>query len=370
MVPTLVEHLHVVTGPSPRAGVPVLATAAVYVAVAGAGMLGAPEFTGLSARSRTRVPLVAGILLTYAGLVIALATTGRLSITRTTAALALTLVAASSLGLSPRTQLVGGASLATGQVVATYEGGSTNTVAIALHLVAAAVWIGGVVHLAAFGTGRRERARLGVAVRRFSRYALTASAVLAGTGVVLLFVHHIGPGDLATSRFGNVLVVKSTLLVLAAGLGLAHRLGRPWRALAVRRELLRVEAGVLACALAFAALLTETALPQQALAFAGPGIAVVSLGGGQSVDLFVTRHGGWGVVQLVSNWPVQLVDRATGLSVQLNPGKMTHVRLRAGIAALELTSGDDDRTVDIAAAASLAGESPDYQLGRAVALGG
>jgi putative copper export protein len=370
MVPTIVEHLHVVAGQPPRAGVPVLATAAVYVAVAGAGLLGAPVLTGLSTRFRARGPLIAAVLLTYAALVVALGATGQLTATRTAVALSLALVAATTLRLSSRTQLIGGAALAMGQVAAAYEGGATNTVAIVLHLVAAAIWIGGVAHLAVFGTSPNGRPRLGAAVRRFSRYAVGASLVLVGSGVLLLLVHRIGMGDLATSRFGNLVLVKSALLVLAAGLGLAHRSGRPWRAFAARRELLRVEAGVLASALAFGAVLAETALPQEALAFAAPGIAVVSVGGGQSVDLFVTRRGSVGVVRLLSDWSVQLVDRTTGRPQQLDPGQATRVQLREGVAELQLTSGDNQRAVDVPVAAPIAGESLEYQLGRAVALSG
>lgn len=334
MVLTLVEHLHVVAGQSPRAGVPVLATAAVYVAVAGAGLLAAPTLTGLRVPPRTRRWLVTGILTAFVGLADALAAKGQLS------------------------------------AVVDLAGGLTNKVVILIHLVAAAIWVGGVAHLAVFGTTRSGRAQLGEAVRRFSKYAVGATLGLVGTGVLLLLVHHIGLDDLVSSTFGNLVVVKTALLALAAALGLAHRTGWPWPAIAARRELLRVEAGVLASVLAFAALLTETALPQQALAFAGPGIAAVSLGGGQSVDLFVVRDGGTAVVRLLSDWPVQLIDQTTGVPQQLAPGQSTHVHLRSGVAALQLTSGDDERTVDVAAAVPVAGESLDYQLGRAIALGG
>ena len=370
MTPTLVEHLHVVAGQPPRAGVPVLATAAVYVAVAGAGLLSAPALTGLSVRPRLRLPVVTGVLVAYFGLVVGLAVSGQLSLARTTVALALTLVALSTLGLSPRVQLAGGAALAVGQVVAAYEGGSTNTAAIAVHLAAAAIWIGGVAHLAFFGTTAQLRPRLGAAIRRFTKFAVASSLGLVSTGVLLLLVHHIGFGDLATSAFGNLVVVKSGLLAVAAALGLAHRSGRPWRALAARRELLRVEAGVLAAALAFAAVLTETALPQQVLASVGPGIAVASLGNGQSADLFVVRQGGSAVVQLLSDWPVEIVDRTSGAAQQLEPGQATHVRLQSGVAELQLTSGNSTREVDVSATAPVSGESLDYQLGRAVALGG
>jgi len=347
----------------------VLATAAVYVAVAGAGLLGAPALTRLEAQPRRRLVILGATLATYAAFVVALAVRGELPLGRAAVAIALTLVGASALGLSSRAQLFGGAALAAGQVFATYEGGATNTAAVSIHLLAAAVWLGGVAHLALFGTTRAARPQLAAAVHRFTTSAVFASLALVGTGVVLMLVHHIGLGDLATSAFGNLIVVKTALLALAGALGLAHRTGRPWRTTAARLELLRVEAGVLAAALAFGAVLSETALPVRAVEFAAPGISIVDLGGGQSADLQVVAQGrDSGVVRLLSNWSVQLIDRVARTSRQLDPGQVAQVRLRSGVAALRLVSGDSERAVDITAAA-LHG-SLDFQLGRAIALSG
>ncbi|MDF2980044.1 MAG: putative copper resistance transporter [Actinomycetospora sp.] len=102
-------------------------------------------------------------------------------------------------------------------------GGSDHDVAtnsLLAHVIAAAVWIGGLVavvtHLAAGGR------HPGVAVRRFSAVALVCWVVLAISGVVNALVR-ITPGDLVTSTYGALVLVKAVALVALGAFGVWHR---------------------------------------------------------------------------------------------------------------------------------------------------
>jgi cytochrome c oxidase assembly factor CtaG/putative copper export protein len=102
-------------------------------------------------------------------------------------------------------------------------GGSDHDVAtnsLLLHVVAAAVWVGGLVavvtHLAAGGR------HPGVAVRRFSAVALVCWIVLAVSGVINALVR-ITPGDLVTSTYGVLVLVKALALVALGAFGAWHR---------------------------------------------------------------------------------------------------------------------------------------------------
>lgn len=112
-------------------------------------------------------------------------------------------------------------------------GGSDHDVAtnsLLLHVVSAAVWVGGLVavvtHLVA---GGRHPA---LAARRFSAVALVCWIVLAASGILNALVR-ISPGDLVTSTYGALVLVKAAALLALGAFGLWHR----------RRALPAIDAG-------------------------------------------------------------------------------------------------------------------------------
>ncbi|PVZ08301.1 putative copper resistance protein D [Actinomycetospora cinnamomea] len=102
-------------------------------------------------------------------------------------------------------------------------GGSDHDVAtnsLLGHVLAAAVWVGGLVavvtHLVAGGR------HPGLAVRRFSAVALVCWILLAVSGVVNALVR-ITPGDLVTSTYGALVLAKALALVALGAFGAWHR---------------------------------------------------------------------------------------------------------------------------------------------------
>ncbi|MEJ2866087.1 cytochrome c oxidase assembly protein [Actinomycetospora flava] len=102
-------------------------------------------------------------------------------------------------------------------------GGSDHDVAtnsLLLHVLAAAIWVGGLValvtHLVA---GGRHPA---LAARRFSAVALVCWVVLALSGVINALVR-ITWADLLTSTYGVLVVVKALALVALGAFGAWHR---------------------------------------------------------------------------------------------------------------------------------------------------
>ena len=123
-------------------------------------------------------------------------------------------------------------------------GGSDHDVAtnsLLLHVLAAAVWVGGlaavVTHLVA---GGRHPA---LAARRFSAVALVCWVVLALSGVLNVLVR-ISPADLLTSTYGVLVLVKALALVALGAFGAWHR----------RHALPGIEAGSTAAMIRFGGL--------------------------------------------------------------------------------------------------------------------
>ncbi|WP_432993787.1 cytochrome c oxidase assembly protein [Dactylosporangium sp. CA-233914] len=90
---------------------------------------------------------------------------------------------------------------------------------LAVHIVAAALWVGG---LAALLTLRGDRA-LAVAARGYSRLAAGCWAAVALSGVANAAVRLGAVGELWQSRYGLLVLGKAAALLAAGAIGLRHR---------------------------------------------------------------------------------------------------------------------------------------------------
>lgn len=136
------------------------------------------------------------------------------------------------------------------------------------HLSAAMLWVGGLVCLFAVVWPQKELRR--DAFLRFSRLATVLVAVLLAAGIYLAILRLPHLRDLWASGYGQVLIVKLSLVALALAWGAAHR----WLAAprlcagadggALRRSLLG-ESAVAMSVLLLAAILVDSAPPPQPL---------------------------------------------------------------------------------------------------------
>ena len=169
------------------------------------------------------------------------------------------LALATSLGLS----LSGHSAAASGAI-------SLPTAADYLHLLAAAVWVGGIAWLAiiVLPAGQSDDAEPDVPVRaclaRFSNLALVAVAVLVAAGGYLALVRLERPSDLVTG-YGALLLAKTLVALAAIGIGAFHRSTlRPQLAAGRTPSLARtiqLELALISAALLLAAILATTAPP-------------------------------------------------------------------------------------------------------------
>ncbi|WP_253886642.1 cytochrome c oxidase assembly protein [Actinokineospora diospyrosa] len=95
---------------------------------------------------------------------------------------------------------------------------ATNS--LLFHLVAAALWVGGLVALLAHG--RRRAEHLGLAAKRFSQVALVCWIVMAISGVVNAWVR-LPLGDLFTSWYGGLVLAKTAALLILGVFGYLQR---------------------------------------------------------------------------------------------------------------------------------------------------
>ena len=102
------------------------------------------------------------------------------------------------------------------------SGGSHDmaTNSLLLHLIAAALWVGGLIALLAHG--KRAGAHLGLAAGRFSKIALIAWIVMAGSGVINALIR-LPLSDLFTSTYGLLVVAKTAALVVLGVFGYFQR---------------------------------------------------------------------------------------------------------------------------------------------------
>lgn len=140
-----------------------------------------------------------------------------------------------------------------------------GTNSLILHIVAAAIWTGGLVAVLAycFGNGRWRT----LALRRYSRVAFWCLIVVGASGVVNALVR-MSVAQVFTSTYGLVVLAKFATLLIAGFLGLVHRrrtiaeleaTDDPKTSLFVR--LAAVEAVVFAIAFGLAAGLSRTPPP-------------------------------------------------------------------------------------------------------------
>ncbi|HZG90254.1 MAG TPA: CopD family protein [Pseudonocardia sp.] len=128
-------------------------------------------------------------------------------------------------------------------------------IAAALHVGAAALWVGGLAALLALVA--RHRALLADVLPRFSKLATGCVIAVAVTGVVNAFTRLEDWAALVTTGYGWLVLTKTVLMVVLAGLGgLARR-----RLAAHRSPVLRwagLEVALMAVTLGVAAALTQT----------------------------------------------------------------------------------------------------------------
>jgi putative copper resistance protein D len=142
---------------------------------------------------------------------------------------------------------------------------AVTATSLALHVVGAAVWVGGlgalVVHL------RRSDVALAVALPRFSRVALVCYVVVGLSGAVTAWASLSTVDQLWTTPYGRLLLGKVLLLGVLGAFGHRHR-RRTVAAAAQRRpwafvRLAAAEIVLMACAAALAVALSHTAPPPE-----------------------------------------------------------------------------------------------------------
>ncbi len=101
-------------------------------------------------------------------------------------------------------------------------GGSHDlaTNSLLIHLVAAALWSGGLLALLAHGMRRGEHTDL--AARRFSAVALWCFIAMLFSGIINALVR-IAPGDLFSTSYGMLVLAKAVALAALGGLGWQQR---------------------------------------------------------------------------------------------------------------------------------------------------
>jgi copper transport protein len=116
---------------------------------------------------------------------------------------------------------------------------AANLLAQWAHIVAGGVWIGGLLALLVAVRGQPSEVK-GRAVRRFSTTAGVAIVVVAVTGTFRAVIEVGSVGQLFSTAFGVLVLVKVALFVVLAALGAVNRFGNVPRASRVLRGLRRV----------------------------------------------------------------------------------------------------------------------------------
>lgn len=172
----------------------------------------------------------------------------------------------------------------------------------AMHLVAAGLWAGALLHLIlVLWRMDREgyRPALGEAARRYARLALgLVLAALAG-GMTTAFAEFSRPAELLETTYGRVLLLKLLLVMVALALALVARRralppANPGTRLPLLRRLARAEGAALLAVVGLSALLVNVAPPRTAQGaedllgpapISGPVLRLASLAGQLAVYL-------------------------------------------------------------------------------------
>jgi putative copper resistance protein D len=93
--------------------------------------------------------------------------------------------------------------------------------ALMVHVITAALWVGGLVGLVLLGTS--DRRPLPVAVPRFSRLALWSAIALALSGLANAVVRVASPSELVTTSYGRLVLLKVLLIAVLAAFGVQQR---------------------------------------------------------------------------------------------------------------------------------------------------
>jgi copper transport protein len=170
-------------------------------------------------------------------------------------------------------------------VAASHAGAQTpealNLFAQWAHIVAAGIWIGGLLTLLLAVRGQPSEVT-GRAVRRFSTIAGVAIVVVALTGTFRAVIEVGSIGQLFSTPFGILVLVKVAAFVILAGLGAINRFGNVPRSSSVLRGLRRV--GSTEVVIGAAVVLVAAALVNVAAPVAATAVAAVT----QASQLVVT----------------------------------------------------------------------------------
>ncbi len=124
-----------------------------------------------------------------------------------------------------------------------------------LHVAAASFWLGGLVALGLALRGSDDHAPM---LRRFSNVALGSVALLAATGVTRAFAELSSFGQVWSTGYGRVLIVKTALLSALVGIGWRNRYRLlPRLSVDGLRRSVAVELALFAALVAAVALLTD-----------------------------------------------------------------------------------------------------------------
>lgn len=116
----------------------------------------------------------------------------------------------------------------TGHAISSSSGMVTAIISHLLHMLAASVWFGGLIGL--FVTTfqkndhRSDLHHLDAIIRRFSRFALPLIIVVAFTGVGLTVIRLQAWSELIGSAYGQLILLKSGILLLVIAIAAFHRL--------------------------------------------------------------------------------------------------------------------------------------------------
>lgn len=101
------------------------------------------------------------------------------------------------------------------------HGHTVATVSLGLHVLAASVWVGGLVATIVYVGNRSACSE--VVLKRFSLLAVVCVIVLAESGLLNASLRLDGPASLLTSAYGSLVMAKISVLIVLIGLGWRQR---------------------------------------------------------------------------------------------------------------------------------------------------